>query len=160
MWSATAVIKVVVHHGWQLFFCQKHHWWNCSLYVKSFPHLEKVVSNSIGSLIFKSAKVWGYNSKVVYVLLLNYVKEIKLLKFPAPFSIVPAAQYIWTTLWYDMQTFALTRRSRDCSIFKNSKGGELDYDIVCQAILVGMLLMAKRLDGSSSNIFVAWTLPF
>ena len=45
------------------FFCQKHHWWNCSLYVKSFPHLVKVVSNSsIGSLIFKSAKVWGYTN--------------------------------------------------------------------------------------------------
>ena len=40
--------------------------------------------------------------------------------------------------------------------FLNSKGGELDYDIVRQAILVGMLLMAKRLDGSSSSsIFVA-----
>ena len=28
------------------------------------------------------------------VLLLNHVKEIKLLKFPTPFSLVPAAQYI------------------------------------------------------------------
>ena len=82
------------------------------------------------SLIFKSIKVreykclsknW-YNSKTVYVLLLDYSKEIKLLKFPAPFSLVPTAQYIWTTLWYDMQTFALTRRSRDCSIFKFKRG--------------------------------------
>ena len=113
------------------FFCQKHHqhWWNCSLYAKPFPHLVKVVRNSI-AWFFKSIKVreykclsknW-YNSKAVYVLLLNYSKEIKLLKFPAPFSLVPTAQYIWTTLWYDMQTFALTRRSRDCSIFKFKRG--------------------------------------
>ena len=49
-----------------------------------------------------------------------------------------------------MQTFALTRQGVIAQ-FLNSKGGELDYDIVCQAILVGMLLMAKRLDGRASS---------
>ena len=58
-----------------------------------------------------------------------------------------------------MQTFALTRQGVIAQ-FLNSKGGELDYDIVCQAILVGMLLMAKRLDGLPEFLLPAWSSLF